>query len=479
MKNIRKVSCLVLAIAIIFAMSISAFATEEKGSITIENPVENQTYDVYLMFELESYDATSGAYSYKITDAWADFVNSDAIGSQYFTVSTAGYVTKIVDTAVDTADLAKAALAYVASKGISATATITPVKSGDVVTAKAEELSLGYYLVDSSLGALCGLTTTKPDATITEKNEAPAIDKLVQENSTSDWGKTNNASIGDTVNFKTTISAKHGAIGYVVHDVMSEGLTLLPDTIAVAGAVKDTDYTVATALSGGDGCTFEITFSQAYLDKITADTDIVITYSAILNENALISTSANPNKTKLSYGDESNSETEWSETNTYTYKFDLVKTKNDNKILEGAEFKLYDAQTGGNEIALVKEADGTYRVATAAEKVEGFNAAIIEVGHTTIKGLDSGVYYLEEITAPTGYNLMKERVEVKIEDANLDAELEGDVWTEGGVQVINQTGAELPSTGGIGTRIFYVVGSIMVIAAAVLLVTKKRMSSKG
>lgn len=86
---------------------------------------------------------------------------------------------------------------------------------------------------------------------------------------------------------------------------------------------------------------------------------------------------------------------------------------------------------------------------------------------------------MEEITAPTGYNLMKERVEVKIEDANLDAELEGDVWTEGGVQVINQTGAELPSTGGIGTRIFYVVGSIMVIAAAVLLVTKKRMSSKG
>ena len=145
--------------------------------------------------------------------------------------------------------------------------------------------------------------------------------------------------------------------------------------------------------------------------------------------------------------------------------------------MNGAEFKLYDAKTEGNEIALIDEGNGVYRVATAAEKAaEGFVSATIKAGKVTIKGLDSGTYYLEETKAPAGYNVLAERVEVKIDHANLTATVEGDTYVSGGVQVINKTGAELPSTGGIGTTIFYVVGGLLVVAAGVLLVTRKRMS---
>ena len=128
----------------------------------------------------------------------------------------------------------------------------------------------------------------------------------------------------------------------------------------------------------------------------------------------------------------------------------------------------------------MKEADGTYRVATGAEKnAEGFQPATIEAGSVTIKGLDSGIYYLEETKAPAGYNVLPGRVEVKIEGANLNATVTDNTWTDGGVHVINQTGTELPSTGGIGTTIFYVLGSVLVVAAGVLLVTKKRMDGKA
>lgn len=221
-----------------------------------------------------------------------------------------------------------------------------------------------------------------------------------------------------------------------------------------------------------DGCTFEIGFKENVLKPNDV---VIVTYSATLNDKAVIHPEPNTNETKLVYGE--GSETTWDKTETFTYQFDLVKTKTDKTVLDGAEFKLYDAKTEGNEIALIDESNGVYRVATAAEKAaEGFVSATIKAGKVTIKGLDSGTYYLEETKAPAGYNVLAERVEVKIDHANLTATVEGDTYVSGGVQVINQTGAELPSTGGIGTTIFYVVGGLLVVAAGVLLVTRKRMS---
>lgn len=287
--------------------------------------------------------------------------------------------------------------------------------------------------------------------------------------------------------FRTTIHAKAGAKGYILHDTMTAGLTLNQGSITVkvgdATLASPADYSVK--FDNGDKCAFEITFTQTYLDKITGDTDIVVTYSAILNDKAVISTDANLNQTKLNYGDESKSETEWDETKTYTYKFDLVKTKADNTLLTGAEFKLYDAKTGGNEIALVKEADGTYRVATGAEKnAEGFQPATIEAGSVTIKGLDSGTYYLEETKAPAGYNMLKDPIKVVITaiiDETTHAGTATITYNEtytGEVKVENNTGTELPSTGGMGTTIFYVLGGVLMAGAFVLLVVRKRMRTE-
>ncbi len=468
MKRTKRIASVLLALVMALSLITTAFAAGENGSITIDNAVVGQTYTIYQILDLESYNKDSGAYAYKATAAWRDFINGADVKSVYVNVDAQGYVTWVKK--ADVAAFAKLAQKYAADKHIANQGT----KKADSTKVEFIGLDLGYYLVDSTLGTICSLDTTNPSVTIKEKNAQPTVDKQVQENSNSQWGESNDANIGDTVNFKTVISAKKGAQGYVLHDKMSEGLTLVPGSVKVRDLTEGKDYTVATE-NLKDGCTFEITFKQAYLDTITEDTSIVVTYSATLNEKAVIYPEPNTNETKLVYGE--GSETTWDETKTFTYQFDLVKTKTDNTVLNGAEFKLYDAKTEGNEIALIDEGNGVYRVATAAEKAaEGFVSATIKAGKVTIKGLDSGTYYLEETKAPAGYNVLAERVEVKIDHANLTATVEGDTYVSGGVQVINQTGAELPSTGGIGTTIFYVVGGLLVVAAGVLLVTRKRMS---
>lgn len=492
MKHAKKLASLLLALVMVLSLATTAFATgtTESGSITISNPVDGQTYKAYLMFELESYDSDAGTYSYKITEAWREFVTTGA-GKDYFTINDQDYVTlkdgvTVENDSVAAATIAKAAVAYAASKNLTPAATLP---KNDSYTATG--LTLGYYVVDSSLGALCGLTTTKPSATIKEKNEVPPIDKEVKEDDSNTWGESNTAQIGDTVEFRTTIHAKKGAQNYKLHDQMEAGLTLNQDSITVkVGATvltKGTDYTVAFDVAckdknGADAtCDFEITFSNDYLATITADTDIVVTYTAVLNKDAEIADATNDNDTVLDYGD--NSHSEWDKTTTKTFMFDIIKTDSSLKVLNGAKFELYDAETNGNKIDLVKVSDGVYRVATSAEKsAEGFTSAVIEAGRATVKGLDANTtYWLEETEAPAGYNKLAGRVAVAIGNSNLTTTMTGDTWVEGngGVQITNKAGTELPSTGGMGTTIFYVVGSILVLAAVVLLITKKRMGNRA
>ena len=372
MKNARKLASLLLALVMVFALATTAFAAGTNGTITISNPVDGQIYKAYLMFELESYNTETGAYSYKITSDWREFVTTGA-GKDYFSIDDQDYVTlktgvTVADDSEAAATIAKAAVAYAASKNLTPAATLT--KDGSYT---ATGLTLGYYVVDSSLGALCGLTTTEPSATIREKNEVPVPDKTVKEDSTGNYGESNTAQIGDTVEFKTVIHAKKGAQNYKLHDQMEAGLTLNQNSITVkvgeTALTKGTDYTVAFNVAckdknGADAtCDFEITFSNDYLPTITTDTDIVVTYTAILNENAEIADATNDNDTVLDYGDDSRSE--WDETTTKTFMFDIIKTDSSMKVLNGAKFELYDAQTAGNKIDLVKVSDGVYRVATA------------------------------------------------------------------------------------------------------------------
>lgn len=469
MKRTKRIASVLLALVMALSLITTAFAAGETGSITIDNAVVGQTYTIYQILDLESYNKDSGAYAYKATAAWHDFINGADVKSVYVNVDAQGYVTWVKD--ADVAAFAKLAQEYAAKNSIGNQGT----KKANSTTVEFTNLDLGYYLVDSTLGTICSLDTTNPSVTIKEKNSQPTVDKQVQENSNGTWGDTNDANIGDTVNFKTTINVVDGQPkNYVLHDKMSNGLTFDAGSVEVKIGDRTltlgSDYTLIT--NPKDGCTFEIEFKENVLKPNDV---VIVTYSATLNEKAVIYPEPNTNETKLVYGE--GSETTWDETKTFTYQFDLVKTKTDKTVLDGAEFKLYDAKTEGNEIALIDEGNGVYRVATAAEKAaEGFVSATIKAGKVTIKGLDSGTYYLEETKAPAGYNVLAERVEVKIDHANLTATVEGDTYVSGGVQVINQTGAELPSTGGIGTTIFYVVGGLLVVAAGVLLVTRKRMS---
>ena len=475
MKLLKKYFGILLAMIMVLSMSTVAFAAhgtnDSSGSITINDAEKGHTYNAYQVLVLESYNTHAGAYSYKANSAWKNWLESQ---KQYVSIDAQGYVTWVGGTdAANVAAFAKAALAHAKEANINPVAT----RTADSTTVKFENLNLGYYLIDTTLGTLCSLDTAVSDVEMFEKNEQPPVKKEVKEDSTGNWGNENTAEIGQTVEFRSTIGAKPGAQGYVLHDVMSAGLTLDPDSIEATGLKKGQDansgdyHVVTTGLS--DGCTFEVVFHQSYLDTITTDTDIVVTYSAVVNENAQVSPFVNPNETTLKYGEDSEFETVPSKTETYTFKVDVVKTDGDNKVLDGAQFKLFDAKTGGNEIALVEVSDGVYRLAKDGET--GVEYITTVNGQLEIKGFDANTnYYLEETKAPDGYNKLAERVEIAVKEANLEASVSNDTWQSGGVHIVNKAGDLLPTTGGMGTTILYTIGGVLVVAAGSMLVIRRK-----
>lgn len=474
MKHMKKLASLLLALVIVMAMATTAFAAETTGSITINDAVVDQTYTVYQILDLESYSTTSNAYSYKTTSAWSDFINSDAIKGTYVNVDAQGYVTW--KDGADAAAFAKAAQKYAKDNNIDPS---KPAVTADDTTVKFEDLDLGYYLVDSTLGTICSLDTTNPDVVMEEKNEVPTNVKTVEEDSTGKYGTKNDADIGQTVKFQSTITAQAGAENYVFHDKMSAGLTYGSVTgITLNGNTVDaSNYTVTAPATDGD--TFDVTFTQAFCDTLKANDKIVISYTATVNEKAVIGSDGNANESKLSYGDSTNTKTTpVSTTKTYTWDVNVFKyTKNgENEVaLSGAVFTLSKNSDGSSPIALISEGSNVYRVAKTGETGTVTEITTDTTGKFTIKGLDSDTYYLTEKTAPADYNKLADPVTITISDTGVVNGTTEALQGVDEVKVLNQSGTELPSTGGMGTTTFYVLGSILVIGAVVLLVTKKRM----
>lgn len=490
MKRVKRVLALLAAFALVLAMAVPAWAEGKTGSITVQNAKENEEYKIYRIFDLESYSENS--YSYKMSAKWskAGFATDSAFTSCFETVN--GYIKpKAEFTDEAAATFAKNALAFAKEKNIEDDGHQTAGKAG----VSFSSLSLGYYLLDTSLGTLCSLDTTNPAAILREKNDSPTIEKKVKEND--NWDTDSNAKIGDKVEYQVTIHAKKGAENYVLTDTMDNGLTFNNDIVVKAGTndlVLNKDYTVKTKTSDSIENTFELTFTKTYLDSLTENTtDIVVTYSATINEKAVVADAANKNTAKLKYGN--NSETVPSQTNTYTYKFDLVKIDGTTKkLLSNVEFKLYEAATGsvdgeyvvrGEPIQFVKKGN-TYRVAEDAT-VEGVTDTIVtkDSGKVTIEGLDKKTYYLSETKPLDGYNKPNGAFSVDLTSGNLvtTTTIEKDTVVNAtnaqNAKVIeNNTGAVLPSTGGMGTTVFYVVGGGLMAVAVVLLVTKKRMENK-
>ena len=469
-KTFKKLFAALLAAALVLAMAVPAFAVPNapKGSITISNTVKDETYTIYRMFKLDSYNAESNTYSYTVESDWEGFFKTGA-GGNYITLDGQNHPTW---TAADENDsttvaaFAKAALAWAKQKGIQSAGT----QEGNGSSITFSNLDLGYYLVDSSLGALCGLNTTNPDATIKEKNEKPEIKKEVQ-TSAGDWSSENNAKIGDTVEYKVEIKVADGAQKYTVTDTMSKSLTFNNSSLKVtANDAVTTDYTLTPTTNG-----FTLELPESYVSTLTKGTTIIVTYNATLNKDAVIDGDGNTNEVKLGYGNHQN--TVPSKVTTKSYQFDLVKVDGTtNKLLDGAEFELAD---GNTKLSFVKDTAGNYRVATTGEK-DATTTITVKGGKVNIYGLAGKAYTLTETKAPDGYNKLVTSETVNLADGSkTHATIVGSVYKDGGVVIENHAGTVLPSTGGMGTTLFYVIGGGLMVAAVVLLVTKKRMEHKN
>ena len=473
-EKMKKLVNILLVLAMVLGM-IPTMVNAEKsyntndGKITIDPAKENQVYNIYEVLELESFDSDKKAYAYKAaTEAWKTFINSNGIKGVYVNVDAQGYVTWV--SGASAAEFAAKALAYAKDETNNIAATATK-ESGNNTTVEFTGLNLGYYLVDSSLGALCDLTTTAKEVTIHEKNTVGDMKKEVKIDAVN-YGESNTASIGDTIEYKIVVKIGKGAETYTLTDLLDESLTLKDNSISVT-APNVTDFATINTTATND-YTFKVVIEGS---KLAEDTEVTITYSAVLNEKAK---KVNNNKATLVYGNNNKIE---KETKTYTYEFDLIKTDSSNVLLDGAEFRLYDAATGGNEIKVIfDEANHIYRVATEAEK-DAAVAITATNGKATIFGLGNGTYYLEETKQPEGYNKLASRVEVKVENADNKATTETAdnviKYVRGGVRVINYNGTVLPTTGGLGTTLFITIGSLVALMAAVVLVTNKRMANEN
>ena len=506
MKLIKKIVAIMFAFMMVVSMSCNVKANDTtattetgEGKITINNAIPGQTYKIYKILELEFYDSTTGNYAYKVTPEWKSFVENE--GQTYLTkVDGTDYVNWVGDSTNDGAhvkEFAEKAIAYV-KKANSPVITYKEKKAPDASAGKAtltvtfDSLPLGYYLVDSSVGSLCGLDTTAKEVTIEEKNGVPSVDKKVSSTETRNYDTSNTASIGDTVYFKTTITAQPGAQNYVLHDKMTEGLTFDQNSVNVSlhknaqntdrDLSKTTDYSVETTnLESTDPkCTFHVNFIPTFCDSLEANDIITVTYSATLNENAVIgNVDKNTNETWLKYGDSQSTQPKTTTTKTFemnVFKYTENKTDKTKKDgLPGAVFTLSKKSDGTEPIKLIDKSSNVYRVAKTGDTGTVTEITTPNDGKFKIQGLGAGTYYLTETKQPAGYNKLKNPVtvvidndgNVKVDDANADP-----------VEVENKTGTVLPSTGGAGTTMIYLIGGALVLGSGVVLATKRRVKNK-
>lgn len=456
MKSIKKLICMLFMLV----LSVVNVSAAEKGTITINKAIVNESYNIYKVLDLETYDKVNNHYIYRAASGWETFLNGatdylearNENGDKY-------YVWKDGVDKSRAKEFAEKAYKYAKDNNITPTMT----KKANSTSVKFDNLDLGYYLVDSSVGALLHLTTTNPTATVNEKNTLnPNVDKNVLENSTGVYGKENDDMIGSTINYKSTITTGAGYGSYVLYDKMDKGLTFNVNSVVVKigdDVVDVNNYVVKTNVTD---YTFVIEFNDEFILKQPKNTNIDVYYTATLNKDATIEGDGNINETFLKYGN--NITTDKKKTITYTYAFEIIKTNKEGVELTGAEFILLDKL--GNEIKVIlkDEETKTYRIATGNEI--GVN---IKVGKATIEGLDKDSYKLKEVVSPEGYNKLTSPVEFSVNGKT------NDTIERTRVNVINYTGSELPETGGIGTKLFITSGLSLVLICGLVLVTKLRL----
>ena len=499
MKLMKRILAIVCTFVMIISMatgvnavddkSTTATSTPERGKITVTQAISGEDYKIYKLLSLESYDKSSGAYSYKKPGGdWNNYIENE--GQQFFQSNNNGYITLKTNNETEARKLAMAAIAYAKKNSIEPTRIKTAsVSKEEETTVVFDDLDLGYYVVESTSGTACAIATTDPEVTIENKHKNPYVQKkIINGGKVNDEGTQNSVNLGQVVTFQTTIYVKPGARNYVLHDKMYKNLQFQcvqdvngNDNRKFYANKADADYIVKPdpfhkTDGPTDGCTFHVEFTPKFYEKYQKDidegrlTEIYVSYVAQVTDTAPVKT-AMKNTTYLTYG-EKGTKSSKSETKTYTYSIPVFKYTGIDTPLANAKFILSEVENAAESDAINFVSNGSfYRYSTDQRKgnktlTSGTN------GRVDIEGLQEGVYFLKEIEAPKGYNKIQKSIKIEIlSDGNIkvnDAAITGDVKVE------NNTGSVLPSTGGMGTTLIYVVGSILVLASGIVLFSKRK-----
>ena len=481
----KKLLSLILSMAMVFSLTAMSFAADTTYTITINNATPGHTYEAYQIFSGDL--SNTGVLS---NIKWGSGVKAEGQSA----LGNAATKAEAIKTTADAEAFAKEVSKYLASPAGS-----TSEMNNEQY--KITGLQPGYYLVKDKDASLAGsndaytsyVLKVVKNVTVNPKSSNPTSEKKVIDTNdstgeTTDWQDSADYDIGDKVPFqlKGTVAAdydKYKVYKFTFHDKESTGLTFNNDVkVYVDGTLITDGYRVVASAIDGD--TFDVVFDNLKdIPSVHAGSVITVEYTSTLNEKAQLGKPGNPNTMYLEYSnnpnDEQGGETGETPKDTvivFTYKTIVNKVDGGNNPLTGAEFTL-EKKVGNSWIAIkvVKNTEGT---------------------QFTFSGLDDGIYRLTETKTPEGYNTI-DPIEFEIvaghdilaDNPTLNSLngniVKGEITFTPSVQegslstdVVNKSGTTLPETGGIGTKIFYTVGAILVIGAGVLFVTKRRINAE-
>lgn len=502
----KKLMAALLAVAMVCAMAIPAFADGSSSTstaavtlYTITAPKNGHTYEIYQIFTGD-YDALQPSMLTNIkwgkngTGKAGDAVEQTVLDELSGVASSASYSVKL----------------DVIEKYVTLTNPVKTIVNGDSV-----EVVGGYYLIKDQDGSVPSsetyttyIVSVVGNVDIKPKSSAvPEFNKKLKDTNDSTgevsrWQDSADYDIGDYIPFRLqgTVSKdfdSYKTYYYAFHDVEEAGLTFDPSSVKVfvgdenGKLIPDTDYKVFTKKAGTTSdtdCTFEIVFDDLKkVTSVTANSTITVTYKSQLNDNAVLGAHGNVNKAQLEYSNNPRGNgtgtTPWDNVIVFTYKVVVNKVDQAGQPLEGAEFTLTKKIDGGTEVVKTMTIDGS------------------DKSLFTLSGLDDGEYTLTETVTPANYNTIspitftvnatheiewdsistRDNVLTSLTGDKKVGEITFDVDKTAGslsTNVVNNIGTTLPGTGGIGTTIFYVVGGGLMVAAAILLITKKRMENR-
>lgn len=505
-KAMKKLMAALLAVAMVCAMAIPAFAADGSSSTstaavtkyTITAPKNGHTYEIYQIFTGD-YDPSNKTMLANIK--WGE--NGTGTVGAAVEQNVLNALSAVASSASD-----KAKLDVIENYVKLDTTPVAIVTNGSSV-----EVVGGYYLIKDKDGSLSGsepyttyLVSVVGHVTINPKSSAvPEFNKKLKDTNDSTgevsrWQDSADYDIGDYIPFRLqgTVPADYDSYKtyyYAFHDVEEKGLTFDPSSVEVhlgdenGAIIPNTDYKVLTKKDGTTSdteCTFEIVFDDLKkVSGVTANSTITVTYKSKLNDNAVLGAHGNVNQAKLEYSNNPRGSgtgtTPWDNVIVFTYKVVVNKIDQDNNSLEGAEFTLTKKINGADDFV-------------QSMTIDADNKALF-----TLSGLDDGEYTLTETKTPAHYNTIspitftvnaeheiewistRDNVLTSLSGNKVIGEITFDVDKTAGslsTNVVNNIGTTLPGTGGIGTTIFYVIGGGLMVAAAILLITKKRMENR-